>query len=67
MLTNWLEQHVFICIKDYDTSVVYQKINKDDILEIEVSNNEIINVEYYSNVGKYEENIYDSISLNNHK
>lgn len=67
MLTNWLEQHAFICIKDYDTSVVYQKINKDDILEIEVSNNEIINVEYYSNVGKYEENIYDSISLNNHK
>lgn len=50
-----------------DTSVVYQKINKDDILEIEVSNNEIINVEYYSNVGKSEENIYDSISLNNHK
>lgn len=67
MLTNWLEQHGFICIKYYDTSVVYQKINKDDILEIEVSNNEIINVEYYSNVGKYEENIYDSISLNNHK
>lgn len=60
MLTNWLEQHGFICIKDYDTSVVYQKIN-------EVSNNEIINVEYYSNVGKSEENIYDSISLNNHK
>ena len=28
MLTNWLEQHGFICIKDYDTSVVYQKINK---------------------------------------
>lgn len=67
MLTNWLEQHGFIYIKDYDTSVVYQKINKDDILEIEVSNNEIINVEYYSNVGKSEENIYDSISLNNHK
>lgn len=44
MLTNWLEQHGFICIKDYDT-----------------------NVEYYSNVGKSEENIYDSISLNNHK
>lgn len=67
MLTNWLEQHGFICVKDYDTSLVYQKINKDDILEIEVSNNEIINVEYYSNVGKSEENIYDSISLNNHK
>lgn len=54
MLTNWLEQHGFICIKDYNTS-------------IEVSNNEIINVEYYSNVGKSEENIYSSISLNNHK
>lgn len=67
MLTNWLEQHGFICIKGYNTSLVYQKINKDDILEIEVSNNEIINVEYYSNVGKSEENIYDSISLNNHK
>jgi hypothetical protein len=52
MLTNWLEQHGFICIKDYNTSLVYQKINKDDILEIEVSNNEIINVEYYSNVGR---------------
>lgn len=48
MLTNWLEQHGFICIKDYNTSLVYQKINKDDILESE-------------------ENIYDSISLNNHK
>ena len=36
MLTIWLEQHGFICIKDYNTSLVYQKINK--YIEILINN-----------------------------
>lgn len=57
---EWLEDHGFICIKEYDTYKIYQKVDETIILEIYLEGENIKSVELFCNT---KDNLFDSMTL----